>query len=213
MRAGPSANVVVMMDRPAGAVNAARGALDEAGGDRAACRRRPGRRAARRRRRPPARRSGSAPAAEQVGGAAAEQQQAAVAEHVAADDPLQLGGGQAEVGAGWTGARRRPSTRRGRRGRARRRAGSARAQRRAIPAREDVRGGESVMRTDNTCMCIECKCINCERNQMQSHGIIAPMAADEGQRARRASGTSSSTATRGSPARWTRRSSTSTASA
>ena len=37
-------------------------------------------------------------APEQVGGAAAEQQQAAVAEHVAADDPLQGRGGEVEVG-------------------------------------------------------------------------------------------------------------------
>ena len=39
-----------------------------------------------------------APAAEQVGGAAAEQQEAAVAEHVGGDDPLQRAGRHAEVG-------------------------------------------------------------------------------------------------------------------
>ena len=41
--------------------------------------------------------SDAAPA-EQVGRAAAEQQHAAQPEHVGGDDPLQLGGGEAEVG-------------------------------------------------------------------------------------------------------------------
>ena len=98
VRMGPSWNVVVSSDSPAGAVNAAamplmnRAAISrptlltsppnsEATANRA--------RAARKTRAP----------AQQVGGAAAEQQQAAVAEHVAADHPLQRRRGQPEVGA------------------------------------------------------------------------------------------------------------------
>ena len=98
MRAGPSANVVVMIERPAGAVNAAltpltkrvddeeravvREAAERGGDDEDA-----------------ERDQEHPPAAEQVGGAAAEQQEAAVAEHVGADDPLERARRHVQVGA------------------------------------------------------------------------------------------------------------------
>ena len=96
MRAGPSAKLVVMIERPAGAVNAALTPLmkrvamsrepsfDEAaegGGDDEDAERD----------------EEHAPAAEQVGRAAAQEQEAAVAEHVGAHDPLQRAGRQVEV--------------------------------------------------------------------------------------------------------------------
>ena len=96
MRAGPSANVVVMIERPAGAVNAAAAPLM----NRAAISSGPllDERAEQRRDREDGERDQQhAPPPEQVGGAPAEQQQAAVAEHVAAHDPLQGRGGHAEV--------------------------------------------------------------------------------------------------------------------
>ena len=98
LRAGPSANVVVMIERLAGAVNAAAAPLrkrvaieqgavvDHPAEDR-------------REREDRQRADQHAPAPEQVGEAPAEQQQAAVAEHVAGHDPLQRGGGEVEVGA------------------------------------------------------------------------------------------------------------------
>jgi hypothetical protein len=97
LRSGPSAKVVVMIDRPAGAVKAAAAPLEEARDDeqRAVVDE-------------PARGRGDGedgqgdeqrpPAAEQVRGPAAQQQEAAVAEHVAGDDPLQLRGRQVQVG-------------------------------------------------------------------------------------------------------------------
>ena len=95
LRIGPSGNVVVSSDMPAGAVNAAampltNRARDEQPGDvgQAAEQGQHGERGERGEEHP-------APA-EQVGRAAAEQQQAAVAEHVPADDPLQRRRGQAE---------------------------------------------------------------------------------------------------------------------
>ena len=98
LRSGPSGNVVVMIDRPAGAVKAALSPLMKrlamsrgAGVDESAEERGEGEDSQ-------GHQEDLAPA-QQVGGAAAEQQQAAVAEDVAADDPLQGRGGQAEVGA------------------------------------------------------------------------------------------------------------------
>ena len=63
---------------------------------------------------------------EQVGRAAPEQQEAAVAEHVRAHDPLQRARRHPQVGRGSTEARPRSSTRRARRGRGRRRERAAR---------------------------------------------------------------------------------------
>ncbi len=95
LRIGPSGNVVVSSDMPAGAVNAAampfrnRAADEQAGhAGEAAEQGQDGERGERGEEDPPP--------AEQVGGAAAEQQQAAVAEDVSADDPLQRRRGQAK---------------------------------------------------------------------------------------------------------------------
>ena len=97
LRSGPSRKVVVMIDRPAGAVNAADAPLRKRVTtsrvplfDETAERRGDGEDGQRDQQRPPA--------AEQVGGAPAEQQQAAVPEHVARDDPLQLRGREVQVG-------------------------------------------------------------------------------------------------------------------
>ena len=97
LRAGPSAKVVVMIESPAGAVNAAaapltkRAAISSGPLSTSA----PSSDAAREHRQ---RAEQHAPAPEQVGRAPAEQQQAAVAEHVTAHHPLQGRGGEAEVG-------------------------------------------------------------------------------------------------------------------
>ena len=86
-----------MSESAAGTVNAAADALEEARGDqqRAVVDEAADERGEREDRQ---RADQHAAAAEQVGGAAAEQQHAAEAEHVGRDDPLQLGGGEAEVG-------------------------------------------------------------------------------------------------------------------
>src|ERR1044072_3775423 len=89
LRSGPSGNVVVMIDRPAGAVNAALRPLMKrlamSSGAEATG--------------PPSRgaREHVAPA-QRVGGAPAEEEQTAVAQDVAADDPLESRGGQVEFG-------------------------------------------------------------------------------------------------------------------
>ena len=94
-RIGPSGNVVVSRDMLAGAVNAAatpftnRAAISSPGSLTSPPSTRDEREDGQRDQEHP-------PAAEQVRGPAAEQQQAAVAEHVAADDPLQGRGAQAE---------------------------------------------------------------------------------------------------------------------
>ncbi len=97
LRDGPSVNVVVIRESAAGTVNAAATPLRK----RAAISSVPSSTI------PPSERGERehgqraeqhAPAAEQVGRAAAEQQHAAEAEHVRGDDPLQLGGGQTEIG-------------------------------------------------------------------------------------------------------------------
>ena len=98
LRIGPSRKVVVSSDSPAGAVKAAamplmnRAPISSSGlltsppnSDATANTAKGGQ-------------EHPAPS-EQVGGPAAEQQEAAVAEHVAADHPLQRGRGQAEGGA------------------------------------------------------------------------------------------------------------------
>ena len=97
MRSGPSGNVVVMIERPAGAVNPAAMPLMK----RAAISSGPLLTSApdeRREREHDERDDQHALAAEQVGRAPAEQQETAVAQHVAADDPLQGRGGEIEVG-------------------------------------------------------------------------------------------------------------------
>ncbi len=93
---GPSWNVVVRMDRAAGAVKAAASPLmKRLAMSSAAVVDEP---AEQRGRREDGRRRGRPAPAEQVGGAPAEQQQPAVAQDVAADDPLQGVGGQPELG-------------------------------------------------------------------------------------------------------------------
>ena len=86
-----------MIERPAGAVNAAAAPLMKraAISSGAAVDERAEQRREREHRE---RHQQHAPPAEQVRGAPAEQQQAAVAEHVSADDPLQGRGGEVEVG-------------------------------------------------------------------------------------------------------------------
>lgn len=98
LRTGPSVKLVVMIEKPAGALNAALTPVT----NRAAMRSGPSVA------KPPSAvataNTTSEPisihaAPEQVGGAPAEQQETAEAEDVTADHPLQRGGGQTELGA------------------------------------------------------------------------------------------------------------------